>query len=183
MGDVWAKLDVDLPDHPKVVELHPIVRWVFVECLCWSRRFLTDGRIPPAAMSHIYSKVEGWCGMDLGSPQVVAERLANSGLLEANGDGWVIHDYSNYQQTKQMVQDRKNELSRIRSEAGRKGGQASAEARRSKSKLEEEEEKEKDLVLLQAKLNPQVYRCELCAGGLNFKTQQRLDEHHHVVHS
>lgn len=30
--------------------------------------------------------------------------------------------------------------------------------------------------------NGRVYNCDICPGGMTFKTQQRLDEHLHVVH-
>lgn len=142
MSDVWVKLDVDFPTHPKVLAAGPTAAWAFLAALCYSRRYLTDGHISYEALHAAYSLIEHQCGQELASPEALGSLLEDVGLLEANGDGWLIHDYAVHQQTKQMVQERKAELSSIRSQAGRKGGKASAEARRSKSKLEVEKEKE-----------------------------------------
>ena len=134
MSDTWIKLDVDFPTHPKILDVGPVAGWAFLAVLCYSRRYLTDGAVSYGALHAAYSLIEHQCGEELGSPQALASLLTEAGLLEANGQangsGWVIHDYSKHQQTKQVVQEQREALSRIRSQAGRKGGQASAEARR-----------------------------------------------------
>lgn len=156
MSDTWIKLDVDFPTHPKILEVGPIAGWAFLAALCYSRRYLTDGVISYEAVHAAYSLIEHQCGEEIASPQALASLLTDAGLLEANGAGWVIHDYAEHQQTKQMVQEQREALSRIRSQAGRKGGQASAEARRSKTKLEVEVEKERTPLPREAGANPRA---------------------------
>jgi hypothetical protein len=187
MSDIWVKVDVDFPDHPKILEVGPLVGWVYLSCLCWSRRYLTDGFISHAALSHCYGKIEHLCGPELGSLLPLATRLLETGLFSASeeGDGYWIHDYANHQQTKQTVANARERLSRIRAEAGRKGGLAKAASNPSKTKRRERERALNPQTPFQAKNpspNGQVFTCTHCAGGLNFRTAQRLADHIHVVH-
>lgn len=46
------------------------------------------------------------------------ESLVNAGLLEREGDGYVIHDYMDFQNTKSEIE----RIRHARAEAGRKGG-------------------------------------------------------------
>lgn len=128
MSETWIKLDVDFPTHPKILAIGPIAGWAFLAALCYSRRYLTDGHISYEALHAAYSLIEHRCGEEIGSTQALASLLEEVGLLEAKNDGWVIHDYAAHQQTKQMLNEKREALSRIRSEAGRKGGLAKAQA-------------------------------------------------------
>lgn len=77
-----------------------------VSALCYCNRHLTDGHVPAAMGAH-------------------ADELVAAGVWHVNGNGFVIHDFSDYQPTGEEAA----RIREIRREAGRKGGLASAKAR------------------------------------------------------
>jgi len=109
----WAKVDDQWFAHRKVVGLSLAARGLWTTVLSWSCAQRTD-HVP----RHMVVFLAG------GDPEVMglAADLVDSGLWKVNGiDGWVIHDWHEYQE---------RTLSEKRSEAGSKGGRASGEARR-----------------------------------------------------
>lgn len=101
----WVRLDDGVYDHPKLLALPRGTRWVWVAGLAYSSRYRQDGLLPAGALRHLEGTVR-----DAGA-------LVAAGLWLPEGRGWRIHDYSDYQPVN-------GELSRKRSEAGRKGAQA-----------------------------------------------------------
>lgn len=116
----WAKVDDGWWCHPKVMPLSPAARGVWISVLSWSCQQRSP-KVPP----HLLAMV--------GGSNDEANALASVGLWEADGEGWVIHDWADYQ-------DRS--LSEKRAEAGRKGGQASGRSRRGGSNDEANAEQE-----------------------------------------
>lgn len=84
----WVKIDDDFPYHPKVSRVGAEGIALFIESLCHSAKFLTDGRLTRLEVS----------GMRLvKKPLKVAPKLVEAGLWEADGQDFVIHDYLEYQ--------------------------------------------------------------------------------------
>lgn len=102
----WLRLDAAFPEHPKVVGLTDTAFRLEVTAICYSGRYLTDGHLPTA-----------WVPGRL-RPAVPA--LITAGLWTPNDNGWELHDYLDWQQSRAEVEA----LRKQRSEAGRRGGRA-----------------------------------------------------------
>jgi hypothetical protein len=108
----WVKLDDGFADHPKLVTAGPMASWLHVCALCYCGRHLTDGIIPKPMVPRLSS---------VPKPQREADRLVEAGVWEDVGDCYVIHDYHDFQPTREEVlADR---------EAKRAAGKKGAEAR------------------------------------------------------
>lgn len=105
----WVRLDDAMPDHPKVQGISDkAFRWL-VKSWCHAARFTTDGHLADGYVKQV--------------PPAVRRELLASGLWESNGStGLVVHDYLDFNPSKQTIQDAKNK----KAEAGRKGGLAKA---------------------------------------------------------
>lgn len=107
----WARVDDQWFAHRKVVGLTLAARGLWTTVLSWS--CAQKSADVPAHMVRFLAGGEDIDGL--------AEELVAAGLWIPNGDGWEIHDWSEYQG---------KSLSEKRAEAGRAGGKASGEARR-----------------------------------------------------
>lgn len=96
----WVKIDDQFPDHPKARAVGAHGRGVFLEALCYANRLLTDGFVPAEIAKRISVEHAG-----RGHAQEVIARLVAVGLWERDGarDGFVIHDYLDYQPSKEKV--------------------------------------------------------------------------------
>ena len=110
----WAKVDDGWWCHPKVMGLSAAARGVWVSVLSWSCQQRSP-KVPP----HLLAMV--------GGSKQEANELASVGLWDPDGDGWIIHDWADYQ-------DRS--ISEKRAEAGRKGGLKSRPSKQTGSKRE-----------------------------------------------
>ena len=111
----WVRLDDHFADHPKILGLSDAAYRAFVDGLCYSARYLTDGQIPTAAVKVVTRS----------RPKPVAE-LIDAGLWEQNGAGVIVHHYLEFQPSRSTVEATRE----ARATAGRKGGLRSGEARR-----------------------------------------------------
>lgn len=103
----WLKLNVDLPDHPKVASLSDKAFRALIGAWCYAARFETDGHLPAASARPV------------GMTARATRELETAGLIHANGDGWVIHDWSEHQLDAETVR-RRRESARRRQERRRK---------------------------------------------------------------
>ena len=96
----WAKIDDGLTDHPKVDtlleddELHGLAAiglWTLM--LAHTAKQLTDG----AAGHRTVRRIAPEHG------QALAEALERAGMLEKTDDGWLIHDYLDYNPSRDKV--------------------------------------------------------------------------------
>jgi hypothetical protein len=119
---LWVKLDDHFPEHRKLAELGayaPLCGWLYICALAWCNRQLTDGRIPfghlprLTCFDHISAVAE-----DV-KVETLATMLVNAGLWEKTRDGYQIHDYLEYQYSREEVL----KLRALRAESGRLGGQ------------------------------------------------------------
>lgn len=116
----WVKVEHTLPDHPKILALGddaPLGFSIYVAAICWSYQHNTDGLIPERATSRLLPGLENRADC-----KRLADLLVTVGLFEAMDGGYLIHDYADHQQTREERED----LTRKRSEAGRRGGLSTA---------------------------------------------------------
>lgn len=106
----WVYLDDQFPDHPKVVRAGAEAAWMYVCGLAYSKRYGTHGVIPVDQVP----KLTTFRGAARLADRLVAERL-----WEKTPDGFVVHDYDDW-----------NRKSESRSEAGRKAAHARWHAKR-----------------------------------------------------
>ena len=83
----WVKIDDQLPRHPKVIGLPVSGKWAFIEALCYCAQYLTDGVFPSSILA----------ARDLAV-------LREAGLIEPRGEGWLVHDYLDYNPTRTDVE-------------------------------------------------------------------------------
>ena len=107
----YIRVDVLLPTHPKLIGASSATKWSLIEAWCYCARHLTDGFIPDRAWARIGKARDRQPLIDLG----MAERVPG---------GYQMHDYLGHQRSRADAE----ELSRKRADAGRKGGQAKANA-------------------------------------------------------
>lgn len=102
----WVRLEDGFADHPKIVAVGPEGMALYVAGLCYSNRYLTDGFIPQAQVPKLIGTQEP------------TSKLVKQGLWEIVEGGYQIHDYDEYQPSRDDIL----EIRKARSEAGRKGG-------------------------------------------------------------
>jgi len=95
----WIKLDDGFPEHRKALQAGDDGCWMFVAGLCYCGRNLTDGFIPDAQVARLTG---------LRNPMKSAQRLVDAGLWDATDGGFHIHDYAEYQPTKEQVRNRRD---------------------------------------------------------------------------
>ncbi len=98
----WVKIDDQFADHPKVREVGPIGMAIQIAALCYCNRFLTDGLITKRTANAIVlglSKDKKW-------PQ----RMVASGLWDEHPEGYIVHDYLEYNPSKANVLAKKEQL-------------------------------------------------------------------------
>lgn len=99
-----------MPDHPKIEGLSDAAFRLLVSTWCWCSRNRTDGHVP----------ANSWRKR---GREKTRRELVDAGLAHPTGDGGVsMHDYLQHQRSATEI----DELSRKRSEAGKKGGKAKA---------------------------------------------------------
>lgn len=88
---MWVKLDDRFAGHPKVQAASLQARWMFVEALCWSGLYLTDGKIPRNALRALSG---------FHNCEDLAEELADIGLFDRVDRDFQIHDFLDFQRSK-----------------------------------------------------------------------------------
>ena len=114
---MWTRLDDGFFIHPKARKAGKDGRAMFLAGLCYAAGQLRDGFIPNGDVPLIAALAE----VDEGERHA----LVTAGLWEEVPNGYQIHDWLDFNPTKDEITARRNE----RREAGKKGGEASAVAR------------------------------------------------------
>lgn len=145
----WVKISLDLPRHPKMMQISVPARWLFIEMLCYCSEYMTDGVVPEVVAKRLATntasdtlsglqslmlskelskKTSKMLSSSLGvGLQELAEHLINE--LKSNGDpatlsyengAYLIHDYLGHQASRKDILARQERLR----EAGRRGGLA-----------------------------------------------------------
>lgn len=105
----WVKLDDDFSDHRKIMAVGPLAAWMHVCALCYCARLLTDGFIPAAQVRKL---------ADVDDATSLAALLVREGLWQSAEGGYRIHDYLEYNPSREQVEATKA----VRAEAGKQGG-------------------------------------------------------------
>ncbi|MBP7594329.1 MAG: hypothetical protein KA755_01620 [Candidatus Microthrix sp.] len=87
----WVRLEDSFPEHPKILGLSVAAKWLIVEGLCWCNRNLTDGFIAAEAAPR------------LGATKKLAGELVEAGVWELCDGGWMVHDYDEFQPSRERV--------------------------------------------------------------------------------
>lgn len=113
----WVKLDDHMADHPKVARLGdfaPLAIALQVRALCYCARYLTDGVIPHQIVPQLLQGFSAW-GIETGGvPGMYAvgqdaddfdwpSIMLKSGLWDRKGRDFVVHDYLEYNPSRQEV--------------------------------------------------------------------------------
>lgn len=103
----WLKLDDGYPDHPKIQRLgDDYDRGVSLDlqAMCYAARNLTDGFIPRRVFAHQLETID---------------RLVEVGRWEVVDGGYLIHDFLEYNPSREQVMRQRREW-RVRQERSRK---------------------------------------------------------------
>jgi hypothetical protein len=98
----WGRLDDGFYAHPKVrraLDQDPMAVALFALAISWSAGHEQDGAIPDEAMQML-------------APKATARRkalkvLEDGGLIHRNGSGWLLHDYLDYNYSREELEERR----------------------------------------------------------------------------
>jgi hypothetical protein len=141
---VWVRIDDHFDEHPKFAKAGPLGMALWLAGLAYCNRTLTDGFIPwsvaraliawefldPAASKDGRRKryrIAMTCGVvgDDVTSEFVIELLLTAGLWVEVDGGYRVHDYDQYQHTRERIEEER----RLKQAAGQAGGKARAQAR------------------------------------------------------
>jgi hypothetical protein len=114
---MWARLDDELIDHRKIFIAGEVIGkngaaialGFYAVGLMWANKHLTDGHLP-------FPVVKSFRHVD--HPASVADALVKAGLWEKNGNGFLIHDYGDFNPSAAAVK-KKRKADRLRKAAER----------------------------------------------------------------
>lgn len=113
----WVRVDDGFYSHPKRwllgERLDAIGLWLL--CLCYASHQLTNGYVPKEFVDANRPRPDR---------RKTLQALLDVGMLVAVEGGYVIHDYLDYQPSREDVVAKRSEVSAARSEAGKKGAAA-----------------------------------------------------------
>jgi len=111
MGN-WVRVETRFISHPKVLEIGPLGEALWLRGLCYAGEQLTDGFVPASFLKRMADM----------KALTIAKRLVDVGLWQERDGGYQIHDYLEWQRSREEVAD----LNSKRAEAGRRGGKQKA---------------------------------------------------------
>ena len=106
----YVRIDVLMPEHPKIAGLSDKAFRVFVELLCYCGRQRTDGIVDARTWRRH--------GTARARAELVQASLVHPLMGDDEASGVVVHDYTDHNRSRAEI----DELSARRAEAGRKGG-------------------------------------------------------------
>lgn len=115
---MWIKLDDQWMDHPKVIAAGRDARDMWLASITYCAKHLTNGYFH----ANLLPTLAIMAGVDVANCQDFARRLLDVCLWDATDDGYMVHDFLDYNPTK----DQALATREARKEAGRRGGVAKA---------------------------------------------------------
>ena len=100
----WFKIDDSFWGHPKRVATPPAALGVWVTAGSWCAQQLTDGKVPAHMLALFAGRPED------------ADNLVQSGLWETLEDGWLFHDWHDWQPSRAQVQEKRDAEARRKQE-------------------------------------------------------------------
>jgi hypothetical protein len=116
----WVRLDDNVPHHRKHLMAGPAACWLWVACIAYAQRHLTDGIVPREAVPTL----------GVPNPRKLLDKLIEVGLLDRHDLGFRVHDYLDHNACRDEALASQAEKSAVRAESGRRGGLASGRKRR-----------------------------------------------------
>lgn len=114
----WFKVDDSFYDHPKVYDASDAAVALWTRAGSWSARNLTDGFVPTGMLARLSN-----------SADAAAKELCNCGLWQRTKGGYLFHDWTEYQPTKErVIHSRQQTAVRQQAWRDRKKKPSSAEA-------------------------------------------------------
>ncbi len=113
----WVKLDDQAPRNAKLLKAGPAAAWMWVCGLAYCQAHTTGGFIPTVAVPML-----GIRGSERSHRLVKV--LVKCRLFDRKVGGFVVHDYLEFNESREEAIARKAELSAKRAASGRKGGLA-----------------------------------------------------------
>jgi hypothetical protein len=107
MAASWSRLDAGYFGHAKAKAIGKDGRALDLAGICWCATNETDGHIPKHALSFIAGEAEV-------SPKVV-DRVVEMGRWHAVDDGWIVHDYLDYNRSADEIRRERNRWQRNKS--------------------------------------------------------------------
>ena len=98
----WFPLEETITDHPKILQAGHKGFALYVAGLCYASKHLTNGFIPMTAVSLLLPDLRAQVAK-------VAAGLVNAGLWEEASGGYQVHDYLDYQRSREQVEARRRE--------------------------------------------------------------------------
>lgn len=118
----YIRIDVLLPEHPKIDLLTRSARWTLVELWCYCGRNRTDGIVSAQRWRTFGTPAERRQILDAGFAEPADDRDASF--------GYVMHGYLEHQRSRAQIE----KLSKDRADAGRKGGSSGSKCLASASR-------------------------------------------------
>jgi hypothetical protein len=117
----WVKLSDDWYENGKFQAVSCLAELLYIRCLTWSARNLTDGFVPATTVGRLAPE-------HMGDPMTqghlddvryamghLAGELVGVGLWEEHNGGYAIHDFLKFQRSKEQVfEDRRKDAARKR---------------------------------------------------------------------
>ena len=122
----WFKVDELIDLNPKFIDLTGDAAWLYIRGLAQCSRQNTDGFIDRRALRVIGNHI-GWD--DARQPDELAKELTDVGLWVEVGNGWVIHDFHDWNRSA----EERAHITEVRKRAGQRGGEASGRVRAKQS--------------------------------------------------
>lgn len=99
MPDEFFKVDVNVCDHPKVIDLSDAAFRVWIASIATANRRMTDGFIATAVIRRFHD-----CdhfGEDGDTPEEHAHELVAAGLWDEVPGGWQVHNFAEHNRTRE----------------------------------------------------------------------------------
>lgn len=116
----WFKIDDSLWGHPKWLTASSSARALWVTAGSWCMAQVQDGKVPSIVLPMLGGK-----------PKDAAELVA-VGLWEVQEDGWLFHDWHDYQPTREQIESDRH-AARERQRRARERSKSQRESRRDSS--------------------------------------------------
>lgn len=114
----WARFDDHMPSHRKIRPLSDAAFRLWVSAVCWCNANKTDGFISADDLRFV---------ADVADPHAAVPQLTAKGLWEEVADGWLVHDFHDYNPAVAEV-DAARKLKTARQQRWREGNRARLQA-------------------------------------------------------
>lgn len=112
----FANIDDNFPEHPKIDGLSDAAFRLHVSGICFASRHLTDGLIPADRVPRLVPRYR----------KAAANELVERGIWywHESIKSYEIHDYLDWNRSREHITSERERVRKMRSEAGRKGAAA-----------------------------------------------------------